>query len=617
MRAASATWRASSGAPSAAAVCQASSSVAQRAAGVAARPCARSPRRRRPATLDPELGRAARDDGRDLLVGERLQLDDGAAGEQRGVDLEVGVLGRRPDQRQQPALDAGEERILLALVEAVDLVEEQDRPRRRWPRAGRGRAGARRGRRRRVPRRPRAPRTRRPWSRRRCARASSCRPRAGRRGSSTAAGRPRSRAAAPSPSPSTCRWPTSSSSDRGRMRCGSGASGSARRGRVREEVGHGVSVGERRLGHRPRTVCPPGAERPVCAPACSVPMSQETWEPPLNRPVLPGEARTDYERYLNTEELLALQKSPDEWVHRGRAAVPGRAPVVRALAQARLERHGRCGGARRARTTLGAALRLLRRASMCMRFITGQLDMLEQMSPWEYQEIRKVLGHGSGFDSPGRQGAAARDGAARRGVPRRRERAGLSLLDLYVQGREHEQLYQLAEALMELDEWMQTWRIRHYRVVARVIGEHVIGTQGTPVEVLGRLIHRVRVPGALGRAQRADREVPGRVVTLREEVTALLQALLRANTVNPPGNETRRRGAAARLPRGERHPVRARRPLARPPQSRRAADGRRRPVARAARAHRHRARRSRRSGRAIRGRATSSTARSGGAARST
>ena len=27
--------------------------------------------------------------------------------------------------------------------------------------------------------------------------------------------------------------------------------------------------------------------------------------------------------------------------------------------------------------------------------------MLEQMSPWEYQEIRKVLGHGSGFDSPG------------------------------------------------------------------------------------------------------------------------------------------------------------------------------------------------------------------------
>ena len=40
------------------------------------------------------------------------------------------------------------------------------------------------------------------------------------------------------------------------------------------------------------------------------------------------------------------------------------------------------------------------RAAACG-YVTDQLDMLEQMSPWEYQEIRKVLGHGSGFDSPG------------------------------------------------------------------------------------------------------------------------------------------------------------------------------------------------------------------------
>ena len=38
---------------------------------------------------------------------------------------------------------------------------------------------------------------------------------------------------------------------------------------------------------------------------------------------------------------------------------------------------------------------------LCLQFVTAQLDMLEHMSPWEYQEIRKVLGHGSGFDSPG------------------------------------------------------------------------------------------------------------------------------------------------------------------------------------------------------------------------
>jgi tryptophan 2,3-dioxygenase len=58
---------------------------------------------------------------------------------------------------------------------------------------------------------------------------------------------------------------------------------------------------------------------------------------------------------------------------------------------------------------------------------------------------------------------------------------------------QHENLYQLAEALIELDSGCRpggsaTTRRR------RVIGERVIGTQGTPVEVLGHLIHRVEYP---------------------------------------------------------------------------------------------------------------------------
>src|SRR5258705_10956766 len=33
-------------------------------------------------------------------------------------------------------------------------------------------------------------------------------------------------------------------------------------------------------------------------------------------PILSGPAPSDYERYLRTDELLALQKGSDEWVHR-------------------------------------------------------------------------------------------------------------------------------------------------------------------------------------------------------------------------------------------------------------------------------------------------------------
>ncbi len=221
--------------------------------------------------------------------------------------------------------------------------------------------------------------------------------------------------------------------------------------------------------------------------------AEETWEPPLSQPVLPGEARSDYERYLNTEELLGLQKRPDEWVHRDELLFQ----VVHQSSELWLKLAWNDTGAAAALVggdDVAGALRLLRRASLCLRYVTAQLDMLEQMSPWEYQEIRKVLGHGSGFDSPGvkeLRPAMARLGEAFHAA---RERADLTLVEVFVHGREHEDLYQLAEALIELDEWLQTWRIRHYRVVARIIGERVIGTQGTPVEVLGRLIHRVEYP---------------------------------------------------------------------------------------------------------------------------
>jgi tryptophan 2,3-dioxygenase len=41
---------------------------------------------------------------------------------------------------------------------------------------------------------------------------------------------------------------------------------------------------------------------------------------------------------------------------------------------------------------------------------------------------------------------------------------------------------------VEGDERLTLWRMRHYKVVARIIGDAVVGTQGTPVELLGSLI---------------------------------------------------------------------------------------------------------------------------------
>jgi tryptophan 2,3-dioxygenase len=212
-----------------------------------------------------------------------------------------------------------------------------------------------------------------------------------------------------------------------------------------------------------------------------------------SEPILEGDAPSDYERYLRTEELLALQKTADDWVHRDELlfqTVHQSSELWLKLAWNDVEaatEHLR-------QSEIPPALRLLRRSTLCLQYATTQLDMLEQMSPWEYQEIRKVLGHGSGFDSPGWREIRRVTPALGQAFHALREQAGLSLLEVYVQGREQEELYQLAEVITEWDERINLWRIRHYKVVARVIGDSVVGTQGTPVEVLGRLIHHVFFP---------------------------------------------------------------------------------------------------------------------------
>jgi tryptophan 2,3-dioxygenase len=214
----------------------------------------------------------------------------------------------------------------------------------------------------------------------------------------------------------------------------------------------------------------------------------------LSEPILPGTAPSDYERYLRTEELLALQKAPDEVSHRDELlfqTVHQSSELWLKLASAEVEEGARLLADRQ----VAPALRLLRRAHDCMKNVMAALDMLEHMSPWEYTAlIRPVLGHGSGFDSPGFREVRRVSPRLGDAFHRLRREQELTLLELYQRGREHEDLYQLAESLTEWDERVTLWRVRHFKVVERIIGAGAIGTQGTPVELLGRLIHSRMYP---------------------------------------------------------------------------------------------------------------------------
>ena len=210
-------------------------------------------------------------------------------------------------------------------------------------------------------------------------------------------------------------------------------------------------------------------------------------------PILPGRGESDYERYLRTDELLSLQKTDADWVHRDELlfqTVHQSSELWLKHAWNEVEEATRLIELR----DLAGAQRLLRRANACIRYVIGFLEHLEMMSPWEYQEIRRVLGHGSGFDSPGFREIRRVSPALYGSFDALRHERGVSLLEVYTRGREDEDLYQLAELLIDWDEQIGIWRFRHVKMVGRVIGEDVVGTQGTPVELLAGLIKHKMFP---------------------------------------------------------------------------------------------------------------------------
>jgi tryptophan 2,3-dioxygenase len=205
--------------------------------------------------------------------------------------------------------------------------------------------------------------------------------------------------------------------------------------------------------------------------------------------VLPGDGANDYARYMRTDTLLSLQRGPDEVVHRDellfqivhQSTELWLKLACSELAEATTDiRHGR----------LESATGLLDRAALSVHLVTEQLEMLRHLSPWDFQTIRTVLGHGSGADSPGWRSVQRRTRELDRAFVALLAEREVDLVDLY-RIASADPVLRLADALLEWDERVSLWRVRHYKIATRIIGHDVVGTQGTPVDVLAKLIaHR-------------------------------------------------------------------------------------------------------------------------------
>ena len=203
----------------------------------------------------------------------------------------------------------------------------------------------------------------------------------------------------------------------------------------------------------------------------------------MQKPILPGTAASDYERYLRTDELLALQKSPEEMSH------PDELTFQVVHQSSELLMKGAAFEYTRARDLIAIgdydnAARLMRRAHRMLAYPLDLLHILETITPYDYHVIRAGLGHGSGLDSPGFLAllhVAPRLGEA---FYEQVEKKHLTLDELYKRHPEFFGLHEVAEQLLDFDERMQAFRFHHLKLAQRIIGGDVAGTMGTPVEIL-------------------------------------------------------------------------------------------------------------------------------------
>ena len=203
----------------------------------------------------------------------------------------------------------------------------------------------------------------------------------------------------------------------------------------------------------------------------------------LRKPILPGKGASDYERYLHTDDLLSLQKSSSELLHPDEMTFQ----VIHQSSELLLK--GVAFELERARAFIvkgdfANAARLIRRANQMLDYPIQLLHVLETITPYDYHIIRAGLGHGSGLDSPGFLSLLHIGPRLRDAFYEQLHKANLTVDDVYRRHEEFFGLHDVAERLLDFDERVHLFRFHHLKLAQRIIGGGVVGTMGTPVEVL-------------------------------------------------------------------------------------------------------------------------------------
>ncbi|MGV6800598.1 MAG: tryptophan 2,3-dioxygenase family protein [bacterium] len=200
--------------------------------------------------------------------------------------------------------------------------------------------------------------------------------------------------------------------------------------------------------------------------------------------MIKGDGRLDYEKYLNTQQLLSCQKDFDEFCNRDELMFQiihqAEELWMKLIAWTLLDIDDYMQSCNTNRI-----LTLFRRVHLLQQHMISELSILETMSPKEYQEIRLQLGNGSGQESPGFRTLLQ--------MPQELwdsyctyylKPEGLTIEKIYNSDYTHSDAYMVAESLAEFDELFQKFRYHHIQLIYRSIGIDANSLKGRSVEML-------------------------------------------------------------------------------------------------------------------------------------
>jgi tryptophan 2,3-dioxygenase len=192
---------------------------------------------------------------------------------------------------------------------------------------------------------------------------------------------------------------------------------------------------------------------------------------------------TDYEKYIRTEQLLGLQKPAEELSCHDELQFQ----VVHQVAELwmKLCEHELLFAAARLRDDkVARALRAMSRVHGIQKLLLDEMDLLDTMAPRDYMTIRSALGRGSGQESPGFRRMLQLPEEVWPAFEALLAARGVTLRQIYESPDDQPELFNVAEALIDYDQGLQAWRMRHLLIVYRQIGVGTPSLKGKPSDLL-------------------------------------------------------------------------------------------------------------------------------------